>query len=491
MEGPVMRNFVVLLLARSGAVLIQFIAFAILAHHLGPAKFGIYTFAIALALMFKLLPAFGLDMTATRDIAQNPKIEHDLIPDIVFVRLILASLSYTILMLLLFAGGYNKAESEAALVAGITLFIVVLEIFGTSLAVRLQFGWIAVAMLVESAVSLVGVVTLVFFDAHVLAFLWLYAVTKAVSALIVVAAGSHRTHYRWRLRFRAWSPLIRTAAPLAAAALLITVYHRIDMALLARLKPEADVGQYGVAFRFYETFLLIPMLVAGVLQPVIAGSFAQTRDVLERRYERAMHAIGVAALPVAVIGGMTAWRVLPELPGFGRFEGAGIALSILAFAAAFSFVSTIVHLVLIAGHLQRALLVVAAISLVVNLPMVLILVPLLSYTGAAIAAAATGAVVTSLSIAVVRGRLGLALPIRRFTSAAGATIPLVGVLLIGYLLHPFVQLALGVVTYLVATFATGALRIRDFRNLLEARAPPSDSGYPTRRGVKLSDTPRA
>ena len=457
----VVQNFFFLLGARIASVAVQFVAFAVLAAHLGPQDFGIYAFAIALAWMFRILALFGFETLGVREISQDARVEQTLIPDMVLVRALLAAASYLLLAALVVVGGYDEIETKAALVAGVTLLLATLETFGICLASRMRFGWPAVATVLEAVLSLLGIVFLVAIDADVLAFLWLYVGVKAASVAVLAAAAIREASLRWGLRVRSWPGLLRSAAPLAAVAVLITVYHRIDMTVLARLESDADVGQYGAASRLYETLLLIPALIGGVIQPVLGASFVRSRPVLERRYGRAMDATIVLALPVAVIGAMTAWRVVPELPGLSEYGGAGVALSILCVAAAFAFVSTIAQLTLIAGHVQRQLLLIAFVTVLVNLSLIAVLIPAASYKGAAISAAVTGAVTALLSIVAVKRRLGLSLNGERPAAAALASLAAAVAVGIGYLVHPAVQVALGVLVYALAAFATRAVRVED------------------------------
>ena len=47
------------------------------------------------------------------------------------------------------------------------------------------------------------------------------------------------------------------------------VYFRIDIFLLSILKPSADVGIYGLSYKFFDTFLAIPLFLSNVLYPLL------------------------------------------------------------------------------------------------------------------------------------------------------------------------------------------------------------------------------
>lgn len=473
---PIARNLAQLAAGRGTAVLVQFGAFAVIAAHLGPGLFGIYAFAIAFAALFRLIPSFGLEPVLTREIAQDPEVERALVPNIVYARVALACVGYLILAAALFGAGYEAATAEAALVAGCVLLFVAGETFRNSLAVRLRLGFAALADIVEALFSLAGVLVLAHAGSGVIAFLWLYVAAKALNAVIVAIAAGSLAKYSWRPKVRAWTPALRAAVPLALSGLLIAVYYRVGIVVLTRLHPSDDVGQYGAAYRFFETFLILPGLLVTVLQPVLARSLSASRDVLERRYGGAVHLAALLGLPIGLIGGMTGWRLLPAIPGFGEFEGAGVALSIISPAAAAVFVAAVAQSMLIMARLQRTVLVISGLALAVNVPLIAVLIPSFSFVGAAVATTITEAFVFALSVGYVRRRLGAGLGRTRGRRTLLAAAITAAALALGYAFDPFVQAALGVLVYVGAVAVTGAVSRADLAALRRMRgAAAADS----------------
>ena len=305
-------------------------------------------------------------------------------------------------------------------------------------------------------------------SADVLAFVWLYVVTTLGGELAVLGLGLAITKLRWRIRTDLWWPLASAAAPLALAGLFIALYYRFDMVLLGALKPEEDVGQYGAAYRFLEAFAVLASLVAVVMAPVWARSFVEQAGVLQRRYDRVMRLALQVALPVGIAGSMTAWRLLPQIPGLDGFDGAGVALSILSSAAAFIFVASIAQGILISAHHQRRLLVIAAWGFVVNLILNLALIPPYSYIGASVATSLTEAIVLGVTLYALRTRLGLTWPSTGIVRTLVPCIALAATLLLGFAIPVEAQLVAGMVVYAVAALAVGAVTRDDLNAFLPA-----------------------
>ena len=462
------RGFLQTFGGRTTALGLQFVAFGLLASHLGPELLGVYTLALGLVVIFRVIPTFGFDPIVTREIAQRPELEAELVPSIALLRALLGAVSYGLLVVTLLVGGYDSRTTTAVLIAGGVLLLLWTETFRNSLSARLRLGWVAFADALEAVVTLVGIALLVTQNAGVHAFLWLYVAAKFVNSTIIVVTAIRVAPPSGRLRFNLWRPMLLAATPIGLAGILITLYLTSGIVLLDRLKSAAEVGQFGAALRFFDVILLVPALILGIVQPIFARSFLEPGEVLQRRFGRAVAFIVILAVPISILGAMTASRVLPTIPGFHEYASAGTALAILAPAAGLSFLAAIVQSALLAGHQQRSLLLTSFAGFVVNLVMLALLVPAYGAYGAASAITTTELVVVALSFAYAARRLGLVLPLNRLVRLVPASVVLTVVLALGFMVHPFLQLGLGILAYTVALPLTGGISLRELAGVRPA-----------------------
>ena len=459
-------NLRALATSRAGVTLIQFVAFATLAGHLGARRLGIYSFAVVLSTLFKPFSNFGFRTVTTREVAQDRADARVVVPSLVYLRLLIGFGIYGVLVLTVLVGGYSHAEQTAALVAGIAVMVAALDGFETVLEVKLRLGWVSLADMTEAVVFCTGVIVLSFRGAGPIPFLWLYVGANLLNMVIVMAAALRLQSFQWRPQLSRCLPIVRSSIPLGLAGLFIALYYRMDLAILAALKSSADVGQYGVGYKFLETLNVLPGLGMSVLNPVLARSVLLGHDVLQRRYSAAVHVMTLGGLYVAVGGAMTATRTLPVLPGFAGYHGAGVSLALLSPAAALIFLGTVLSGVMVNAHLQRKLFVISGVVLVVNLGLNLALIPPYSYRGAALATTLSEGAVVAASLWVIHRHLHLHWPLRRLRQSLMATGVLALALLPGYYLHPFAQLAIGTVCFAAALLPTGAITFSDLAAIL-------------------------
>ena len=458
---PVARNVLALSGAQGASTLLHLVWFALLTSHLGAAGLGVYVFAVAVPDLLGPVVDFGFTAIAARDVAQDPAREAVLVPNLVYLRVVVALVGSAATLAVLHLAGYRPTEVHAATVAIVITLLTTLRSFQVSLEVRLRMGWVAIGNLAEALVLVGGVAVLIHRHAGVTAFIWLYVAANALSVAVSTARALQLGRFHFTPVPAVLGPLIRTAAPLGAAGVVTGLYYRLDVFVLAWVQTSNAVGQYGAGYRFVDAVAVFPGLMVAVLNPVFARSFSAGREVLRRRYATVMHLATVPTVILGVGGAMTAWRTLPALHAFRHYHGGGVVLAVLCPAAGLILLGSVASAVMFAAHEQRLLLGVAVAVLGLNALLDVTLIPTFSYVGAAAATTAgEAASVVALAVAI-RRRLGVGWPLERLAQSLGAGAILALVLGVGYLLPPLVQLGIGVVAAPLAVLSTGALRPSD------------------------------
>ena len=464
----VARNAGFLSGAQAANLLLHLVWFAVLSSHLGPGPLGTYVFAVAVPDLLGPVVDFGFTAIVARTVAQEPGRERSLVPNLFYLRLLVALIAYAGAAGFLHLAGYHPATVHAALAATVITVLATMSALQVSLEVRLSMAWVAIGNLTESLMLVVGVLVLTRHHTGVLAFVWLYVAANALSLALAAGRALTITHYRWVPRPAELPAVVRAALPLGLAGVVTGLYYRLDVLVLARLHSANAVGQFGAGYRFIDSFGAFPGLLVSLLNPVFARSSSREPGVLRRRFGVVMHLATVPTVIFGVGGAMTAWRALPALHAFRHYHAGGVVLAILAPAAGFILMGSVLSAVLYNSHQQRLLLAVALSVLAVNGVLVGVLVPIFSYLGAAAATTAVEAVSVAALAWACHWRLGTGWPLDRLGQTLLAGAILAAVLAVGYLLPPLAQLGLGLVAAPAAVLATGALTAADLRVLRSA-----------------------
>jgi O-antigen/teichoic acid export membrane protein len=271
---------------------------------------------------------------------------------------------------------------------------------------------------------------------------------------------------------RMWGELGRAAVAVGGAGLLITAYVRIDQLIVYEYAGARQAGLYGAAYRILDQAQFVPAAVMTTLFPMLSAAYPRDLDRVRRLTQAALSYLAMASLP-ALSFALVAGRPTMELL-FGRdFAAAGPALAVLIGAFVCISLGYIVGYLRIALGLQNTYLVYAALGLVVNVGLNLLLVPRYGFIAAAWVTLITEVLVLALSSRVVLNRLELWPELGPFGRIAAAAAALaLGLAALRAAGLGVVALALAaVVLYVGLLFAVRALSVAELTTLLRREEP--------------------
>src|SRR5689334_22631279 len=250
-----------------------------------------------------------------------------------------------------------------------------------------------------------------------------FAVAFVVITFIVqgcLAIVALRTiHVRWKGSRELWPRLLGIGISVGIAATLTFAYGRIDQILVYELSPDsAEVGVYAAMYKILDNAGFIPMAVMVTLFPIMAGLFPA--DPRRRR----MMQIAIDYLSFVALGGLAltiaAAEPIIELLYGSDFTSGSTVLTILIAAFIPICIGNVAGNMVVAMDLQRRYIWLAALGLVVNVALNLVLIPEYGIEAAAWVTLATEVVVVTLSTIMVLRRIEMRLSLRRLGLALAA-----------------------------------------------------------------------
>jgi O-antigen/teichoic acid export membrane protein len=223
------------------------------------------------------------------------------------------------------------------------------------------------------------------------------SLTGAITTL-VRRFGLLRPH----LDARALASLLQESLPVAAAAITVLVYFRIDAFLLVWLRGSRATGVYSAAYGAAFGLTFIPAMFQRAHLPVFAA--ARTDTELKHELRRRARTYGVSAI------GATAF-LLALTPVISRLYGADFGdmrmpYLILACAQAVFFLNNVAYTVLLARGRSGSVWMLAALRLGGNVTANLLLIPIFGVAGAALGATLAELMLLAAQSALIRNMLG-------------------------------------------------------------------------------------
>jgi O-antigen/teichoic acid export membrane protein len=107
-----------------------------------------------------------------------------------------------------------------------------------------------------------------------------------------------------RFDTRIWRQIVRMSLPLSGTGLLVVLLNRIDMVLVQKMSPTAELGlarvaYYGSAYRVPNLCERVPLLMMVTIFPTMVKLAASDIGALRRLYKQTLIHLSLLALPMA------------------------------------------------------------------------------------------------------------------------------------------------------------------------------------------------
>jgi O-antigen/teichoic acid export membrane protein len=370
---------------------------------LGDVRFGELYFATTFAALVGFPLDAGFSQQITRDVAQDTGKALNYLSNTLLIKLMLWLVLYGLILLLVWLLGYNMEERMLVAICGLILLSTSLA--NTFASLHSAFERVifpVVGSILEKGLSaLIGFLVLKL-GAGVEVMAWVL-LGGSVANLIWQA--------NWFIRLVGISfaidralirRLVQTSIPFVAYGVLGVIYYRIDTVLLSLMTNAAVVGWYGAGYRLFDTLNFLPtLLIAPIMYPVFSKLSTTSEERLKLAIEKTMNFLLFLGIPIAMGLIFAASNIIGFLYHRSEFMPTVPALQALAPGLVFLYINAVLSNVLISIKKEKKIPVMAAIALVFNLGLNLILIPVYQHVGAAIVTSLTELLLAAIAIVFI------------------------------------------------------------------------------------------
>jgi O-antigen/teichoic acid export membrane protein len=428
----------------------------IVARGLGVREFGRFNFALSFVALFLLAGSYAIEPAVIREVSRARHRLSEVFASGLLLRGLLALTAFALAVILspfLVDGGRNFA---VVAILGAALCLDELTTYtGTVYKAFERVALHGLAIIANRALSAVLALMTLALGGDVVAVSLAYLV-GSLGALVLAGAGLRCYFPPIDLRAIRW-PVVREllvdGVPMALAGVCNAALFRIDIVLIQAMKGPLAGGLYGIAYRFFDTFLFLSWALCDLTLPRLAR--AGRGPTSGHIFQLGVTAILALLLPLAVVAPFSAGWAVTAVFSEG-FRPAASAVPWLVGAGVFYGIAYSARVSSVALRGGGTVVKIAVVVLAANVSANLIVIPAYGFRGAAVVSCLTEALEAALLLAnFVRANGGLYL--RRFVfvppAAAGMTL---AVLLISGA-GDAAGVVLGLSTYAVALPATACL----------------------------------
>jgi len=358
---------------------------------LGDVKFGELYFAVTFVALIGFPIDAGFNQQLTRDVAQEPSRSLHYVTNILCFKVILWGVLYGCILLLCWLLGYSGEVRILVTICGIMLLSA--AIANLMSALHYAFGRVVFPVLgtiLEKGLGgLVGVILL----SH----------GASVEVMAFVLLGGSCASMLWQT---AWAlrlvgipctfdlplarKLLRKSIPFILYGILGVIYYRLDTVLLSFMTNTAVVGWYGAGYRIFDTLVFLPSLIVGpIMYPVFSKLSEHSQTELKVAVEKSLNFLLFCGVPISIGLIIAAPNVVYFLYHRSEFANTIPVLQYLAPGLLFLYINSVLTSVMVSTGCEKKIPLMAAIALVFNLCLNLLLIPAYQQVGAALVTSLT------------------------------------------------------------------------------------------------------
>jgi O-antigen/teichoic acid export membrane protein len=453
-------DVVVQIIGRVANLLLGLVVVVVLTRELGAGRFGQWSAIYAIVQLAGVLGDLGLEPATIREAAAHPERRDRLLGALLSVRVALAVPATALAAVACALVAVDDDMALAGVIASLTVLAGAPGCLQAAFRLRVRNDVPIAVMTLNSIVWTAAVVVIAATGrADVVAFAVALLGAAIISTAVQVWLALRTEKIVLRDVRDEMRRLARIGIPIGIGALLTLAYVRIDQIMVLEIAGDRDAGLYGAAYQLLDKAQFVPSAIMTTLFPLIAAAHYIDRDRLRRLTQLAADHLAMVSLPVLAFSIAAAAPLIDLIYG-ADFADAAAALPILmgAFVTS-SFGYLVGNLTIVAGT-QLRFVWIAAIALVLNVAVNLVLIPPYGYLAAAWVTLGTGAFVLVATGFVTFHRLGFRPAAGTIPRTAGAAtvmgLAVWGAREAGAGLGVLVVVAGAV--YVVALLATGALR---------------------------------
>ncbi|MCU0406384.1 MAG: oligosaccharide flippase family protein [Ignavibacteriaceae bacterium] len=218
--------------------------------------------------------------------------------------------------------------------------------------------------------------------------------------LIIFLNKNYKYQFRYSFKHGYW--LIKESIPLFGTVILTTAFQQLDVLLLRSLDSEYSVGLYSAALRLTVPLSIIPQALITTIFPLIVRG-RETGSTSTMPATRLVYKIlFLFSFAISFIITFKAEHIIRLIFGV-EYANAYLPMTILFWSILFTYFNTFTLNLLTVYNKQKYNFFGTLLIVIVQIILVVILTPIYSYSGVAVARVAAGAAGTIFFIFILKG----------------------------------------------------------------------------------------
>ncbi len=380
----VASNTLIQVIGKGFSTMLGLIVVAMITRHLGTAGFGQYTTVTTYLQFFGILVDFGLVLVTVQMISEHKAKESEIVNNLFTLRFFSALIFLGLAPIIALATPYPPVVKWGIALTMWSFFFITLNQILTGLFQKhLSMAWVAIAENVGRILLFLGTFAAIWFGKGLLIVLAAVVLGSFGQFVTMFLAARRFVKIKFAYNKVIWAEIITRAWPIGVSIAFNLVYLRADTLILTFVASESVVGLYGAAYRVLDILLMLPVMMMGVVLPILTHAWStKNTGRFNRAMQKTFDVFMMVILPIFTGAILLATPLMAFIAG-PEFGASGPILTILLIALIAAFVSTLFGHTVVALKHQKKVIWVYAIDAVLSLIGYIIFIPKYGMAGAA------------------------------------------------------------------------------------------------------------
>lgn len=386
----VTKNTLVLLIAQIISMILGFAYTIYIARGVGSEGFGKLNFALAFTGVFILCADLGLNTLITRDVSRQKSQVGIYLWNVLLIRSFLSIITFGLISIMVTSLNYPEQTIKVVqLIALSSICVNFSAMFHAIFQAFEQMEYVSLSQIFSSLLMYIGIIIAIKNDLNIIDISIIYI---AVSAIVL---GINIIIYIWKfpvskvkIDWNFWKYLLKESLPFWVATFFVIIYYRIDIIMISLMKDDSAVGWYSASYRLIDALSSVSAIFTIAMFPVFSKYYISSKDSMNLAFQKSLKFLILLAIPIGIGTTILADQIIYLIYGTGYSQSV-IALKILIWASVLGLIDLAPWTLLNSTNNQRTLMIYTFVGVVFNITFNYMLIPSMSYVGAAISTVAT------------------------------------------------------------------------------------------------------
>ncbi len=373
-----------LFMARFINLVFAFFVTAYVARYLGPANYGLLSYAISFVSLFVFIVNLGIDHVLFRSLIAEPDKKDQHLGTAFILRLVGAIVAFAIVTIISFQTNGDNIKNILILIIAFSFIFQPFNVLNYFFQSRVQSKYASLATIAVTILLSFIKIGIVLLDKGIIYFAFISILETFFYAIFYVFFYKKLgfSIFNWKFDKQIAQNLLKDSWPLIFSTLFTLIYSRIDQVMIMHYFNQTAVGLYDAAVRIAEVWYLIPGIIVSSVFPALVNAKKQNDSLYRKRLIDLFILIFILGLGFSLSISLLAYFIMYIIFGVA-FVSASSILQIYVWGGIGYTLFFAVNQFLVTENYTKIIFFSTLISMIINVFLNIILIKSIGLNGAA------------------------------------------------------------------------------------------------------------